>query len=101
MAGYAVVHGCDGTAGGTVSEMADEEGSDRASDGARTAFLGSLHRSRRALPPYANCGPSGHHAHEGQVRCPVVVHEFPEGTLGISYQGRLLVPEGSRQGNSK
>ncbi len=24
------------------------------------------------------------------VRCPVVVHEFPEGTLGISYQGRLL-----------
>ena len=24
------------------------------------------------------------------VRCPVMVHEFPEGTLGISYQGRLL-----------
>jgi hypothetical protein len=24
------------------------------------------------------------------VRCPVVVHAFPEGTLGISYQGRLL-----------
>ena len=24
------------------------------------------------------------------VRCPVIVHEFPEGTLGISYQGRLL-----------
>src|SRR5262249_6559656 len=24
------------------------------------------------------------------VRCPVLVHEFPEGTLGISYQGRLL-----------
>jgi len=24
------------------------------------------------------------------VRCPVVMHEFPEGTLGISYQGRLL-----------
>ena len=24
------------------------------------------------------------------VRCPVLVHEFPEGTLGISYQGRVL-----------
>ena len=24
------------------------------------------------------------------VRCPVVVHEFSEGTLGISYQGQLL-----------
>ena len=24
------------------------------------------------------------------VRCAVLVHEFPEGTLGISYQGRLL-----------
>jgi len=24
------------------------------------------------------------------VRCEVTVHEFPEGTLGISYQGRLL-----------
>jgi len=24
------------------------------------------------------------------VRCPVLVHEFPEGTLGISYQGGLL-----------
>jgi len=24
------------------------------------------------------------------VRCPVLVHEFPSGTLGISYQGRLL-----------
>jgi transposase len=24
------------------------------------------------------------------VRCAVTVHEFPEGTLGISYQGRLL-----------
>jgi hypothetical protein len=24
------------------------------------------------------------------VRCPVLGHEFPEGTLGISYQGRLL-----------
>jgi hypothetical protein len=24
------------------------------------------------------------------VRCPVLVHEFPEGPLGISYQGRLL-----------
>ncbi len=24
------------------------------------------------------------------VRCPVLVHEFPQGTLGISYQGRLL-----------
>jgi len=24
------------------------------------------------------------------VRCPVLVHEFPAGTLGISYQGRLL-----------
>ena len=24
------------------------------------------------------------------ARCPVLVHEFPEGTLGISYQGRLL-----------
>ena len=24
------------------------------------------------------------------VRCPVLVHEFPPGTLGISYQGRLL-----------
>ena len=24
------------------------------------------------------------------VRCEVTVHEFPEGTLGVSYQGRLL-----------
>ena len=24
------------------------------------------------------------------VRCPVLVHEFPAGTLGVSYQGRLL-----------
>ena len=24
------------------------------------------------------------------VRCPVLVHEFPDDTLGISYQGRLL-----------
>lgn len=24
------------------------------------------------------------------VRCPVLVHEFPNGTLGVSYQGRLL-----------
>ena len=24
------------------------------------------------------------------VRCPVLVHEFPDGTLGVSYQGRLL-----------
>jgi hypothetical protein len=24
------------------------------------------------------------------VRCPVLVHEFPEDTLGVSYQGRLL-----------
>jgi transposase len=24
------------------------------------------------------------------VRCPVLVHEFPDATLGISYQGRLL-----------
>jgi transposase len=24
------------------------------------------------------------------VRCPVTVHEFPKGTLGISYQGKLL-----------
>jgi hypothetical protein len=34
------------------------------------------------LPPRAD------RAH--YVRCPVVVHEFPESTLGISYQGRLL-----------
>lgn len=24
------------------------------------------------------------------VRCPVIVHEFPNGNLGVSYQGRLL-----------
>jgi len=24
------------------------------------------------------------------VRCPVLVHEFPDDTLGISHQGRLL-----------
>jgi hypothetical protein len=24
------------------------------------------------------------------VRCPVLIHQFPNGTLGISYQGRLL-----------
>jgi transposase len=34
------------------------------------------------LPPTA---PRPHY-----VRCEVTVHEFPEGTLGISYQGRLL-----------
>jgi len=28
------------------------------------------------------------------VRCPVLVHEFPQGTLGISYQGRLLARYG-------
>jgi hypothetical protein len=28
------------------------------------------------------------------VRCPVLVHEFPEGPLGISYQGRLLARYG-------
>src|SRR5512144_184778 len=32
------------------------------------------------------------------VRCPVMVHEFPEGTLGISYQGRLLARY-SREGH--
>ena len=32
--------------------------------------------------------PTGDRPH--YVRCPVTVHEFPEGTLGISYQGRLL-----------
>lgn len=38
------------------------------------------------------CGDRAHY-----VRCPVLVHEFPEGVLGISYQGRLLArysPEG-------
>lgn len=24
------------------------------------------------------------------VRCPVMIHEFPKGTLGVSYQGKLL-----------
>jgi hypothetical protein len=24
------------------------------------------------------------------VRCPVLIHQFPNGTLGISYHGRLL-----------
>jgi hypothetical protein len=24
------------------------------------------------------------------VRCPVVVHQLPNGTLGVSYKGRLL-----------
>lgn len=24
------------------------------------------------------------------VRCPVTIHEFPQGTLGVSYQGKLL-----------
>jgi hypothetical protein len=32
--------------------------------------------------------PSRHRAH--YVRCPVLVHEFPDATLGVSYQGRLL-----------
>jgi len=32
--------------------------------------------------------PTRHRAH--YVRCPVLVHEFPDDTLGISYQGRLL-----------
>jgi len=32
--------------------------------------------------------PSRHRPH--YVRCPVLVHEFPDDTLGISYQGRLL-----------
>ena len=31
------------------------------------------------------------------VRCPVLVHQFPDATLGISYQGRLLARY-SRQG---
>lgn len=29
------------------------------------------------------------------VRCPVTVHEFPNGHLGVSYQGRLLAQYGS------
>lgn len=29
------------------------------------------------------------------VRCPVTVHEFPDGLLGISYQGRLLARYGA------
>lgn len=29
------------------------------------------------------------------VRCPVTVHEFPDGLLGISYQGKLLAQYGS------
>lgn len=24
------------------------------------------------------------------VRCPVIVHQFPNGTLGVSYQDKLL-----------
>ena len=32
---------------------------------------------------YVRCPVSG-------VPCPVLVHEFPDDTLGISYQGRLL-----------
>ena len=32
--------------------------------------------------------PTRHRPH--YVRCPVLVHEFPDDTLGISYQGRLL-----------
>ena len=32
--------------------------------------------------------PTRHRAH--YVRCPVLVHEFPDDTVGISYQGRLL-----------
>jgi hypothetical protein len=31
------------------------------------------------------------------VRCPVLVHEFPDDSIGISYQGRLLARY-SRQG---
>lgn len=42
----------------------------------------SLHGLTLQLPPTA---PRPHY-----VRCEVTVHEFPEGTLGISYQGRLL-----------
>jgi transposase len=39
--------------------------------------------------------PTRHRPH--YVRCPIVVHEFPDGTLGISYQHQLLAhytPEG-------
>ena len=42
----------------------------------------ALRELRLQLPP------TGDRPH--YVRCPVTVHEFPEGTLGISYQGRLL-----------
>jgi hypothetical protein len=44
-----------------------------------TVVFGALHLQlprRRERPHY--------------VRCPVLVHEFPDDTLGISYQGRLL-----------
>jgi hypothetical protein len=42
----------------------------------------SFHRVVLQLPP------SRHRLH--YARCPVMVHEFPDRTLGISYQGRLL-----------
>jgi hypothetical protein len=38
--------------------------------------------------------PSRHRAHF--VRCPVTVHQFSDGTLGISYQARLLARYDSR-----
>lgn len=41
--------------------------------------------------------PSRHRPHS--VRCPVLVHEFPDDTLGLSYQGRLLARY-SAQGRS-
>jgi len=38
--------------------------------------------------------PTKHRAH--YVRCPVVVHEFPDNTLAISYQGRVLARYGAQ-----
>jgi hypothetical protein len=49
----------------------------------------SVERLALQLPP------TRHRPHS--VRCPVLVHEFPDDTLGISYQGRLLARY-SRQG---
>lgn len=52
---------------------------------ARTVQNDSTVHFRRVALQLPRTGERAHY-----VRCPVLVHEFPDGRLGVSYQGRLL-----------
>lgn len=60
---------------------------------ARTVANDSTVSFRRLALQLPRTGERAHY-----VRCPVLVHEFPDGRLGVSYQGRLLAryePDGT------